>query len=316
MKTTTMRLGLAALVGALVIGAPMRADASGLLLDASVLPAKTRDALRADIEKARAEVPALFTQVNDVAVRANESDAAARIQGAPLTLPLKALGPRALFPMLEMLAFDARAPRDLTPSAARALRLGLVEAVGIVRDARAVPVLGAVLDRERDEATTRAAAEALGRIGTSEAFDLVSAAIVKAEAAKDAPRARALYEGCGAFKRTAAAKLLGSRLAARPDEANARVLARALGTAGNAWAWQALSERGEEADTRDVAARALVSALTAYRGEARAAIEKAVLVVDAPITRSLLAEARKTATGDAATALDTLDRRVANNPAR
>ena len=314
-RITSRRLGAFALLAALT-ALPARAEAAGLALDGAALPAPARTALRAEIDAASKQVPALFGQAYAIAQSANALDEASRLRGAPLTLAFKALGPRALHPMLEMLVFDGHAPRDLTPSAERALRLGLLEAVGIVRDARAVPVLSAVLDRSRDEATTRAAAEGLGRIGTDEAFAVVAGALGKARAAHDAERERVLFEGVGAFKRTAAAKLLAAKLAAHPDEATARVLARALGSVGNAWAWQALADRAEEADARDAAARALALALPAYRAEARGAIEKALLVVVAPGTKGHLAEARKGASADGVAVIDALEARLAKNPTR
>ncbi len=312
----TQALVLSALLASLAFASPSRSEAGGLVIDASTLPTETRAKLRADIETARKEVPALFEQVHAIARRANELDEASRVRGAPFTMQLKALGSRALFPMLEMLAEDAHAPKDLTPTAARALRLGLVEAVGIVRDARAIPVLGVVLERERDEGTVRSAAEALARINTEATLDLVGSALRQADAQHDVERARAVLDGAGAFKRLAAAKLLAARLAARPDDATARVVARSLGAVGNAWAWKSLADTREEAATRDAAARALVVALVQYKGEARGAIEKALLVVDAPATRSLLADARRSATPDQIAVLDAFEQRLARNPTR
>lgn len=311
------RVGAALLVGLAAVMTPAPADAAGLLFDATTLPAKTRDALRADLEQARKDVPALFAQVQDIAAHAGELDEGSRVRGAPLTMPLKALGPRALMPMLELLAFDAaKAPKDLTPTAARALRLGLVEAVGIVRDARAVPVLSGVLGREREVDTVRATAEALGRIGTDEALAVVSGALDKARATKDADRERALLDGAGGFKRLGAAKLLAATLAAKTDEATAKVAAKALGSVGNAWAWSTLTDRSEEAATREVAGRALAFAVIAYGGEARSAIEKAILVVDAPAMKTYLGEARRGANADQLAVLDAVAKKLASNPAR
>lgn len=308
-------IGAALVLGALVAGTPSNAFAAGLVLDASALPAASRDKLRAEIESGRRDVPELYRQVYAIGARANELDGASRAKGAPFTLHFKALGPRALHPMLEMLAFDAHAPKDLTETAARALRLGLVEAVGIVRDARALPVLSALVGPgERDDAIVRSAAEALGRIGTDEALDVTRASLAKA--APGSSREQALLDGVSAFKRLAAAKLLATRLASKPDEATARVVARSLGGVGNAWAWTALTDRAEEAETRDLAARALVMAVGSYRGETRAAIERAVLVVDAPTTKAHLADARRSANADVLTALDALEKKLAANPTR
>jgi len=315
-----MKLGLGVALALALVGSPGSASAAGLAVDASELPAATRAALAADIQRARAEVPELFRQVEDVAKRANDIDAASRAPGAPLTSWFKALGPRALMPMLDMLAFGGRAPSGLTPTAASALRVGLVEAVGVVRDARAVPVLARIVARERDVEMTRASADALGRIGTDEAMTALMGSLAATEAAGGAgansERAHAILAGIGSSRRLDATRLLAKKLDASPDEATARAIAKALGTAGNAWAWKTLSARTDEAAVRETAARALVRVYVQYRGEARTAAGKALLVVDDASTPSLVAEAKRAAAGDTATALDELATRLAKNPTR
>src|SRR5690606_26553182 len=88
--------------------------------------------------------------------------ARSRGRRAPVGLFLSKLGRDAGLPILERLAFDP--PRDETASV---VRRDLVEAVGLLRDTRAVPVLAAILEDETEDAeTTRTAAEALARIGT------------------------------------------------------------------------------------------------------------------------------------------------------
>lgn len=310
----TMRHGLGLVLALALMASAGRADAAGLLLDANELPAPTRTTLAREIAAARAATPELFRQVHEVAARAEELDAASRLRGAPLTRHLKALGPRALMPMLEMLAFDAHAPADLTPTARAALRVGLLEAIGIVRDARAIPVLARVLDRERDLDHVRASAEALSRIGTDVAIAAVTSALSAAK--DDAGRERAILTGLGDARRESVARLLAARLDAGPEESTARVLARSLGGVGNAWAWRTMSSRSEEAASREIAARALLRAFLRYSGETRKAAEKALLVVDAPQTPALVAEARRAANADTAPALDALAARLAKNPAR
>jgi hypothetical protein len=309
---TMTKLGLG-LCTALALQA-MSADgaAAGIAVDANELSAKTRGSLQADIVRARIEVPELFRQVHEVAQRAAELDGAARRPGTPLTMHFKALGPRALMPMLEMLAVDAHAPRDLGPTARAALRVGLVEAVGIVRDARAVPVLARIALHERDVDTTRASADALGRMGSDEAFSALVAALEVASG----ERTHAILAGIGASRRVDGAKLLAKRLSTHPEAATARAVAKALGTAGNAWAWKTLTSRTDEATVREIAAAALVKAYVEYTGEPRTAALSALLVVDDPHTTALITEARRTASTDQATALDELAARLAKNPTR
>jgi hypothetical protein len=228
----------------------------------------------------------------------------------------KVLGQRALMPMLELLAFEGHAPADLTPSARAALRVGLLEAVGIIRDARAVPVLARVALRERDVDTTRASADALGRIGTDEAFGALVAALESADAAGAASgeRVQALLLGVGSSRRIDGATLLAKRLDAHPDPATAKAAAKALGTAGNAWAWKTLASRTDEGAVREIAARALVKAYVGYAGEARTAASNALMVVDDVHTAALVTEARRTASADQTAALDELTARLAANP--
>jgi hypothetical protein len=312
MKTISRAFGAALALSLVMCAAD--ASARGLFLDGTELPESARASLRSEIDAARAQTPALFRQVHDVAARANALDEASRLPGAPLTRHFKNLGPRALMPMLEMLAFEAHAPRDLSPSASAALRLGLLEAVGSVGDARAVPVLSRVLSRERDATVTRASAEALARIGTDEAVRAAAAAL---EAAKGDPqREQAILEGLGEARRESVARLLAARLDARPDARTAEILARSLGGTGNAWAWRTMSDRREEAKTRDAAARALVHAYLRYSGPAQKAITKAILLVDAPQTLTYIGQARRGASSDQAEMLALLELRIASNPAR
>jgi len=314
--STMMKLSLGISLALALATTTVQASAAGLVLDSSELAAKSRSSLKADIEKARIETPELFRQVYDVAKRAGELDAGSRRPGAPLTMHFKVLGPRALMPMLELLAFEGHAPTDLTPTARAALRVGLLEAVGIIRDARAVPVLARVALRDRDVDTTRAAADALGRIGTDEAFGALVAALESADAATAAggERVHALLAGVGSSRRSDGTTLLAKRLDAHPDAATAKAAAKALGTAGNAWAWKTLSSRTDEAAVRELAARALVKAYVAYSGEARSAASNALMVVDDAHTAALISDARRTASADQAAALDELAARFAANP--
>jgi hypothetical protein len=319
-RTYRMTLVTVLLLGTTAFDAS--AAAPGLAVEASELPAKVRTSLKGDIDKARVETPDLFRQVQDIANRAAELDAGARRPGVPLTMHFKLLGPRALMPMLELLAFDGRAPNDLTPTARAALRVGLVEAVGIIRDARAVPVLSRIALRDRDVDMTRASADALGRIGTNDAYDALLAALASADgnavtSTGSSERVHALLAGVGSSRRVDAATLLAKRLdreSSHPDAVTAKAIAKALGTAGNAWAWKTLANRADEATVREIAARALVKAYVAYPGEARTAAMNALLVVDDPHTDALVAAARSGASVDEAAALDALSSRLAKNP--
>lgn len=269
--------------------------------------------LAADVAEARARVPQVFRAVNDVVTHAEELDARSRAPGLPLTPRLRALGPNALFPMLEVLE---RGLPPMAPSARDALRVGLLEAVGSIRDARAVPVLERELARATTPSHVRGAATALARIGTDPALTVLARAELAAKKS-DPERQRLILEGLHDCRREAAAKLLASRLA-EPGVGDglARVLVRSLGGVGNAWAWRASSDVTERDATRRIAATALLRAYLEREGEAREAAAKALLVVDDPGTPVDVGAARAAADADHRAMLDRLAERLAANPAR
>ncbi|HVH41624.1 MAG TPA: HEAT repeat domain-containing protein [Labilithrix sp.] len=305
-----------AVLSLMLLGVSTPASAAGAGLDAKQLPEKTRAELRAEIDKARAETPELFKTVENIAARAKELDASARAPGIPLTMHFKPLGQRAFYPLLDTLVFDAHA-KDLPPSAAAALRLGLIEAVGAIRDARAIPVLAKILEVAGDDQTARAAAEGLARIGTDSALDILTSAATKAKTPERGnDRERAILAGMHDARRERAARFLAKRLQEKPDDETARVLAKSLGGVGNAWAWKTLSNQTEASATRSIAAAALLDAYVRATADVREQAAKALLVVDDPNTPSLIAQAKKGASADVTALLDELDRRFAANPAR
>lgn len=278
--------------------------ADGIVLQKAKLPAQVQADLSLQIARARAKEPSAFVAVREAVARATAVDEKARGRKAPVGRYLAGLGPSALMPMIEIAAFDAPAT-VVTPK----LRRDLVEGIGLLRDARALPVLDAIVDGETDEDLVRTAAEAMGRIGTDDAAARLLASLASSRGTKRT----ALLSGMSECRRLSIVTAIAGDLSQRPDEASARVLAKALGNAGNAWAWKTLASRTEETAVRAAAARALVAAFVAYSGEARDAASNALMVVDAPETPALIAAAR---TPSNAAALDALAARFANNPAR
>lgn len=293
-----------------------QAHAAGLEMDASALPAKARASLTSDIAQARATSPHHFANVRDVIVNADALDAKSRTPGLPFTARFKAMGPNALMPMLEAVAFDAHAPMPAKDTARAAVRVGLLEAIGSIRDDRAVPVLAHVLAEANETQVVQAASTALARIGT----DVSIAVLVRAQAnaQKTEPggtRERAILRGMHDGRRAAIGKLLVARVATA-DEATAKVIAHSLGGVASAWAWTAIYDKAELVETRAVAGRALVELYAARSGEVRESAAKAVLVVDDPSTPAYVASAKKGANADLSRALDELERRFVDNPAR
>ncbi|MBX3191720.1 MAG: hypothetical protein KF819_32305 [Labilithrix sp.] len=270
---------------------------------AARMPEAQRAAVMRDVAKARAADPRPFAAVSRIMELAPDAVARARDRKAPIAQYVARLGPSAVLPALERIVEG----RD------GELRRELVEAVGLVRDPRATGVLGAIVDdASEDRETTRTATEALARIGTEEAARRIVTAL---DAARD-ERARAILEGMGECRRAFAVDALAARLRATNDEADARVAARSLGRAGNAWAWRTLADRAEEDRVREIAARALVDAFVRHRGEARDAAANALMVVGDPRTPAMIGAARSAASTEAdRAALDELRARFAKNPA-
>lgn len=304
-KLVVRASGAALVLAALAASSPAAAT-PGMILDSNHLPAQAATDLRLQIDKQRALDPASFRSVHDLAARAPALDARARNHRAPIALYLQSIGPSAVLPIVDMLAFSR--PSDVPLG----VRRDMVEALGFLRDARAMPVLGAILERETDPHLVRTTAAAVGRMESDEAVQRLLSAL----ASSQGDRATAILAGMGTCHREAIARALASRLASRPDAATARATIVSLGRTGNAWAWQTLAQRGEEAATRAAAAKALVAAFVAYDGDTRQEASDALMVVDDPSTPSLIADAQRSAAPALAKDLDALAQRFARNPAR
>ena len=317
MTRTKIAISMASLFCGLALSTPALAT-PGLALDSTKLVASQRATLRANIDKARAADPAAFHDVREIVLHAREADKMARGRKAPSSLRLAGLGTKALMPMLELVAFDgssfATVPGGGGDAAAdrASVTRDLIEAIGLLKDARSMPVLVAILERDSDALTTRTAAEAVARMDSDEAANALVANLEKATG----DRATAILAGMGSCHRVLVARTLADRLAAHPDDATAHAIMKSLGHVGSAWAWKTLSDRSDEAASRETAARALVSAYAHYSGDTREAAAKALLVVDDAHTNALIEAARRGAPADTAVALDELARRFASNPTR
>ncbi len=293
---------------------PAAARADGVVIGPADLPAAERARLTAEIARARAASPAAFDAVARTRAELADIDAQKRGRIAPIGAMLKAIGPEALYALLEQIAIDAAPRGGLPDSAWTAWRAGLIEAAGMLRDPAAEPVLVAVLDsRETEPLVVRAAAEALGRIGTDQ-----GAAKLVAMAKTAGPKRGAVLAGMGGCRRAACAEALAAAIGAHPGDDVAKAIVRALGDAGSARAWKTpiVAKSGEEAKTRAEAAEALVGAFVAYDGQVRRTASNALMVVDHPSTPALIQAKKKGASPEVAAALDELAKRFARNPTR
>ncbi|MBL8953390.1 MAG: hypothetical protein JNK82_21630 [Myxococcaceae bacterium] len=200
------------------------------------------------------------------------------------------------------LIVEASRPADpsWSESAALAWRVSVLEALGTHKDARARPVFQRQLaDTSAPFMVQRAAAEGLAKLGDAD--------VLIAQLDRDA-----VVAGIGSARTHAVARALALELTKQPSPARAKLLVKALGEVGNAWAWATLPVRTEELATRNEAAKSLVAAYVKFDGEVRNAAATQLLIVDSPSTAAFIAQAR--AGGLAVPELDALSQRVASKP--
>lgn len=305
-----MKNAMAAVLGVMMAGT---AFGAGAIIGDTDLPAGARASLSEQIALARKANPGPFAAVASVRANVAKMDAQKRGRMAPVSLVLKPIGDAAVLPLIEQAAFVGDRG-DLSDSAWLAWQVGVIDAIGNLRDTRALPVLEAALKRHSDAQLVRATAAALGKLGTE------PAAKVLLDAARDSARAEAVRAAMGNCRRLIIAQALAAFADAERDERAAASLAKALGEVGNAWAWATPAVRdaapAEEGAVRDVAATALVRLFVRFEGPARQAASNALLVVDSPTTRTAIEDAAREAPAETKVALTELTARFNRNPAR
>ena len=272
------------------------------------------DPLRAEVARARRETPQAFAALEEAIGRVEVLDSRKRGTLASVSPLFTQLGPQALWPMVERIAFDASLAQPARASAQLALKVGLVEAAGALKDPRLLPLWKDLLEgAEERRPVRRVAAVALAKLDSPEAAQLLLA-LSRQEGARGALVRAAM----GQCRRLVIAQALAEALDARPDPVEARRLAQALGDVGSAWAWKTSQARAraEEAEVRRVAAQSLLGAWLDYEGDVRQALTHALLRVDAPDTLALIEQANLRDSGSHAAALGTLAERLRNNPLR
>lgn len=309
-KTTRYSLSLVAL---LICGAPVGASAQNPSKQPPVV-INTSDvqlnALLQEIETSRQTFAAEFAAVKQLRQEMPELDARKRGRIATVGTTLDLLGPAALFPMLEELAQDR--PFEKQPASVRqGWRIGLLHAVGRLRDDRARPILEKVVRDEHDTWVLKTAAEALGKLQDERA-----AQVLITQSQGSGERAEAILEGMAHCRRLVVTEYLTARLAQATETRQRRALIESLRDHANSYAWQTdvVAASGEGTEVRNQSAQALLNTFVLH-AEDRPQIQKALLIVDAPATGNLLKAALK-ATSDKATqeALLALQNKLANNP--
>lgn len=284
-----------------------RASTTTARLDRARLAPEAQKALRDMVAAARASDPGAFEDVRALVARTPDLDKKARGGKAPVALVLAKMGSRAVMPLAELAALDA--PASIPRDALAAARLDIVEALGILRDARVAPVLYAWLD-QADAGAVAIAAEAVARLDSDEAASHLLAALGRSKG----EHTLGILSGMGMCHRASIAKALSERLASAPDEATARAAVKSLRRVASPWAWQTLARRDDESVVRDVASEALVAAFVRYEGETRDAAEKAMFVVDDGRVTKFVQSARARVPAEKQLALDGLAKKLATKP--
>ncbi|MBI5513994.1 MAG: hypothetical protein HY909_09515 [Deltaproteobacteria bacterium] len=279
---------------------PSVALASPLLPDTALAP-QARRALAEQVRAERASHPELFQRLRSLGGVRPEVYLRTRAQRPAVTRELQALGPGALFPMLDVLALSGY-PQALGAEETVTLQVGLLEALGALQDRRAQPALRGAFEALTDPAAVGAAARALGGLCTDDEVAYLTTA-----GARGGMRGLAAWEGLGACRRVEAVRVLADALDRATDRDTMEALARGLSDAGSTWARAA---RGQTDDGPSVAARALLRAFLRADAATRPELQVALSAVGAPETPQLVAEARRAPNLDASTqrALESLER--------
>ncbi len=295
------------------LGRPLDAEAAprGVVIAPERLSRTARGKLTRLVRRELRARPQVFSAVAQARALLPALERRHRARGRLISVlrPLRSLGPAGLTPMLRELALTAPPRGSLSDRAWQGWRVSLLEAVGSLRDARAEPVLRAILaSKERDVVVLRAAAVALGRLGSSGA----ARTLARAATAPNA-NAKIWVPALGRCRRAASARALAAllkRAGAQPRRD--ALVAAALGQVGNVWAWQtpAVARSGEGAVTRKVAMTALVTAYPSLAPAAREVAVKALALVGHPSTRAEVARAMKQSKGARAAALHRLGVRL------
>lgn len=282
------------------------ASADGLVAAPSQLSVDERSSLQAEIAAFKQANPQAFQRVRNLKGHLPENYTKLRNPIPFVSRELKNMGQPALLPMLEALAFDAPERNGATDQEWEAVKQGMLEAVGILRDARSSTVLQLAFQKDHVHSTQVTAGQALGRLCDSGSLALLDAS--RSGAKRDAALA-----GLGMCRKTAAAEILVAELdaATSPDEA-ARI-ARSLGTLSSSWAWRALGKdrAAEGLNVRGMASMALLRAYVRFnQAHIRKDITKGITVVGHPDIRNLAASHRSQLDAAARAKLDNLVDRI------
>lgn len=246
--------------------------------------------LQKEVAAAKKTNPQAFAAVAQVRAQIASIDAKKRGRFAPVTPRLNSI-PNATWALAEAIALDGALDETLPQSAHIAWKSGLLEALGDLRDVKTEPVLLAALAAESSPEVIRSAADGLGRLGTDRA---ATALIASAGARRGAAR-EAVLAGMGSCRRVSVAGFLATQLSLSSFEKEQLALVKSLSVIGNEWALETPTGapvKAEVPQLRALAAGALVKLFSEASGNVRQQASDAILIVNAPETKVLLAQVR------------------------
>ncbi len=296
--------GVLCALGLALLAVPSIALADGLAVKPAALPASVKTSLESEIAAAKTSKRDLRDRVRDVQGVKPEVYKQAQNPVPEASRELVRLGKDALVPMLEALAFDAP-QRTLAANEAEALTIGMLHAVGKIRDAKSSPVLRAVFDAQSSSTPVAvAAAVALGQLcGDAERSAL------EGQLAEGKPLRQAAVAGLAECRNADAVTLLAPL--SKDQTASIRKEAvKALGTVGAAWAWKAKGDAkaAEALMVRNAAASALLDAWLA-NADIRTEAKRAMLRTESTTLLANVKKAKNAATdADVVTALAALEK--------
>jgi hypothetical protein len=271
-----------------MLGAAGAARADGLAAKAADLAQADRTKLIAEVAAYKQQDPQAFAAVASIKGYRPEVYMQYRNPRPHVGPELRRLGKAALLPMLEALVLEKPDLHGANDVERQAVVEGMVAAVGQLRDARAVPALTAIFGKTQALPVTMATGRALGR--TCEA----GGALKRLETGlRDAARRGAAIEGLGECRTLTAAKLLASELDKAGSADEAQAIAKALGSLGSSWAWNAIAQTGGDAKrteglaAREAAAAAVVRGFVRFDGAARGEHRRALEMIAHPETRRI-----------------------------
>lgn len=278
--------------------------------DAPVTNSAELNALTKQIEGARKAHAAEFAAVKQLREEMPELDARKRGRIAPVGTTLDLLGPNAVWALMDDLIQD-KPFANQRPSVRQGWRIGVLHALGRLRNPVARPVLERVVSQESDTWVLRTAAEALGKLQDQEAAEF----LIKASAGEGA-RAEAVLEGMAHCRRLVVTEYLVSRIEQAKADSEKRALVESLRDHANAWAWKTdvVAASGEGEQVRNLSAAALIRTY-AKEPQLEKELRKAILIVDSAESVALVqAEISKASAPAAKASLEDLLKALASNP--